>query len=184
MLWGNLALKFNIKGGGVNHAISAAQLKPFDNKTIIFGIDVTHPSPTSTEAAPSIAAVVANKDEYLCQWPASIRSQERRKEIVTQLKEMVRERFDLWRRCNANALPNKVIVFRDGVSEGQYDQVLEHEVSAFTVAFEEIYGAKAKHPKLSVFIVGKRRTSSFGYKLFAAHVATTWMCLRPTAYPL
>lgn len=157
MLWGNLALKFNIKGGGVNHAIPAAQLKPFDAKTIIFGIDVTHPSPTSTESAPSIAAVVANKDQFLCQWPASIRSQERRKEIVTQLKEMVRERFDLWRKCNTSqGLPNKVIVFRDGVSEGQYNDVLQHETAAFVEVFKELYGAQPKHPKLSVFIVGKR----------------------------
>ena len=157
MLWGNLALKFNIKGGGVNHAITAAQLKPFDNKTIIFGIDVTHPSPTSTENAPSIAAVVANKDEFLCQWPASIRSQERRKEIVTQLKEMVRERFDLWRKCNpSRGLPDKVIVFRDGVSEGQYNDVLAYEASAFTEVFKDLYGDPKKHPKLAVFIVGKR----------------------------
>lgn len=157
MLWGNLALKFNIKGGGVNHAISATQLKPFDNKTIIFGIDVTHPSPTSTESAPSIAAVVANKDAFLCQWPASIRSQERWKEIVTPLKEMVRERFDLWRNTNKSlGLPNKVIVFRDGVSEGQYNDVLRYEAAAFTEVFNDLYGAQPKHPKLSVFIVGKR----------------------------
>jgi len=157
MLWGNLALKFNIKGGGVNHRIDAANLKPFDARTIIFGIDVTHPSPTSSDDAPSIAGVVANRDELLAQWPASIRIQKRRQEMVDGLTEMVLERFKLWKSANTDkGLPDKVFVYRDGVSEGQYDAVVAHEMSAFRKAFDTIYGTKVKHPKLAFFIVGKR----------------------------
>lgn len=156
MLWANLAQKFNIKGGGINHIVSPDQLKPFDIKTIVFGIDVTHPSPGSAEGAPSIAGVVASFDRHLCQFPASVRIQERRKEIVSELKEMVLERFRLWQKKNDGNMPDKVIVYRDGVSEGQYNDVLTYERAAFVEAFNAIYGDRSKHPKLMMCIVGKR----------------------------
>lgn len=155
MLWANLALKFNIKGGGVNHKISMDKLKPFDNATILVGIDVTHPSPTSSDDAPSIAAVVASKNEHLTEWPASIRVQQRRQEIVSELKDMLLERFRLWEKCNGR-LPNKVIVYRDGVSEGQYQAVLVNEKAAFDALFNGLYGSAEKHPDLTILIVGKR----------------------------
>lgn len=44
-------------------------------KTMIIGIDVTHPSPTSREGSPSIAAVVASVDDSFVQYPASLRIQ-------------------------------------------------------------------------------------------------------------
>lgn len=60
MYLGNLALKFNIKGGGVNHVVPNILKKPVDNNTMLMGIDVTHPSPGSKEGAPSISSVVAS----------------------------------------------------------------------------------------------------------------------------
>ncbi|KAK3065140.1 hypothetical protein LTR53_018278, partial [Teratosphaeriaceae sp. CCFEE 6253] len=81
MYMGNLALKFNIKGGGINHTVRETLAKPLDSKTMFVGIDVTHPSPGSSEGAPSIACVVASVDEHLSQWPGSIRAQTGRQEM-------------------------------------------------------------------------------------------------------
>lgn len=49
--------------------------------TMLVGIDVTHPSPTSREGTPSIAAVVASVDDQFVQFPASMRIQESKKEV-------------------------------------------------------------------------------------------------------
>jgi len=49
-------------------------------KTMIVGIDVTHPGPTSREGTPSIAAVVASVDDSFVQFPASMRVQQSKKE--------------------------------------------------------------------------------------------------------
>ena len=160
MYIGNLALKFNIKGGGINHAMQSP-MAPLDDSTMLVGIDVTHPSPGSSESSPSVAGVVANVDKYLCQWPASIRRQQGRKEMVTELGNMIKERLEMWRSRNQGRLPTKVIVYRDGVSEGQFSLVLEQELPGFHQAFKELYGAQNKWPKMAIIIVSKRHHTRF-----------------------
>jgi eukaryotic translation initiation factor 2C len=150
-----------MKLGGMNHSIKLENMKPLDNLTIIFGIDVTHPSPGSSESSPSIAGVVATIDSNFAQYPASIRTQEGRKEMVTELEVMIIERLKLWQTKNQGRLPNKVIVYRDGISESQYRTVIEEEYPAFVRAFDELYGAKAKHPKITIVMVGKRHHTRF-----------------------
>ncbi|CAI6325792.1 unnamed protein product [Periconia digitata] len=157
----NLALKFNQKLGGVNHSIDVKSLSPLDQNTILFGIDVTHPSPGSSEMSPSIAGVVASIDSNFSQYPASMRTQEGRKEMVTDLEEMIIERLQLWQQKNQGRLPTKVIVYRDGVSEGQYSIVLNEEFPHFIRAFKKLYGKPEKHPKISIVVVGKRHHTRF-----------------------
>lgn len=158
MLIANLALKFNIKNGGANHFVKG-DMSPADKSTMLMGIDVTHPSPGSAPGAPSIAGIVASVDVNFTQFPASIKIQESRKEMVTDLGDMVVERLRAFQKRNNNALPNKIILYRDGVSEGQYHTVLDHEFAAMSEAFDKVYGAK--HPKVSVIVVGKRHHTRF-----------------------
>lgn len=157
----NLAMKFNQKLGGTNHTVDLERLAPLDEQTIVFGIDVTHPSPGSSPEAPSIAGVVASTDSTFSQYPASLRSQQGRKEMVVELEDMVFERLQLWRVRNRMSLPNKVFVYRDGVSERQYGSVLEEECGAFKKAFGRLYGAEAKHPRMTLIVVGKRHHTRF-----------------------
>jgi eukaryotic translation initiation factor 2C len=157
----NVAMKFNQKLGGVNHTVELSKMAPLDAQTILFGIDVTHPSPGSNELAPSIAGVVASVDSIFSQYPASMRTQKGRQEMVEELEEMIIERLKLWQKRNQNRLPNKVIVYRDGVSEGQFRIVLETEYPAFKKAFNKLYGAESKHPKISIIVVGKRHHTRF-----------------------
>ena len=150
----NLALKINLKMGGINHELGKSQgTNGMLDNTIYFGIDVTHP--TGSEAvsgAPSIAGVVANTDNSLGQWPASLMIQESRKEMVTKLKDMVIERFKSW---TPQQLPARVIVYRDGVSDSQYHAVLREELPLVQEAVKEVYGKKPL-PNITVVIVGKR----------------------------
>jgi eukaryotic translation initiation factor 2C len=157
----NVAMKFNQKLGGVNHTVELKRMAPLDAQTILFGIDVTHPSPGSSESAPSVAGVVASVDSMFSQYPASMRTQKGRQEMVEHLEEMIIERLKLWQKRNQGKLPTKIIVYRDGVSEGQYKIVLESELPAFEKAFGKLYGAKAKHPKISIVVVGKRHHTRF-----------------------
>lgn len=57
----NVALKINLKLGGINHILR--DHTPLYNNTMVIGIDVTHPSPGPTKrTAPSVAAMVASVD--------------------------------------------------------------------------------------------------------------------------
>ena len=79
----NLALKFNAKLGGQNHRLDDKFYKNFHagGSTMVVGADVTHPSPSSVEFCPSIAAVVASTDIYCVDYPGSMRLQQSRKEV-------------------------------------------------------------------------------------------------------
>lgn len=75
---------------------------------------------------------------------------------------MLKQHLDNWNRLGKHAhLPENIIVYRDGVSEGQYDLVLQHEVPLLRQACREKYPANARQPRLSVIIVGKRHHTRF-----------------------
>lgn len=58
----NVALKINLKLGGINHVLRD-QPELYES-TMVIGIDVTHPSPGPTKrTAPSVAAMVASIDK-------------------------------------------------------------------------------------------------------------------------
>ena len=157
----NIALKFNLKRGGSNQMLSADKLDLIkDGKTMLVGIDVTHPSPGNVEGTPSIAAVVASTDKTCTQWPTSLRVQEGRKETVVYLQDMMIERLQLWRQKNPS-LPENIIVYRDGVSEGQYQMILTTELDSINAAIAKLYPPKGKKPKITIVVVGKRHHTRF-----------------------
>lgn len=72
----NVALKVNTKLGGINHMLDERSMNWLTKmKTMIVGIDVTHPGPSSQRGTPSIAAVVASVDDSFVQFPASLSPQ-------------------------------------------------------------------------------------------------------------
>ncbi|KIO06004.1 hypothetical protein M404DRAFT_999229 [Pisolithus tinctorius Marx 270] len=169
----NVALKLNIKLGGTNHLLDPASTKWLtQKKTMVLGMDVTHPSPGSLEGTPSIAAVVGSVDDRFVQFPASLRCQESKKEMmgekgteskketITHLTEMIIERLHRYREVS-KALPDRVFVYRDGVSEGQFDQVLEVELPDILDAFRRVNGGKPYRPTLTIIICGKRHHVKF-----------------------
>lgn len=160
----NIGLKFNLKLGGTNHSIDPTKLGLVsEGKTMIVGIDVTHASPGSFE--PSIAGVVASIDKDLAQWPAELRAQETsREEMVEDLEGLLVSRLRVWQKHNNNALPENIIVYRDGVSEGQYQTVLDKESLAIKAACAKVYPAsqtKEGRPRLTIVIVSKRHNTRF-----------------------
>ena len=161
----NVGLKFNLKLGGRNHSLDPAKMGVLrEKKTMVVGIDVTHPSPGSSPNAPSVASIVASVDEWLGQWPAELRVQTARTEMVADLDTMFKSRLRLWQKRNG-ALPENILVYRDGVSEGQYKLVLENELPAFRKACKDIYPASTtkdnNQPRLTIAIVGKRHHTRF-----------------------
>lgn len=108
----NVALKINQKYGGTNSIINKDKLGFLkDGDTMVVGYDVTHPAPGSLVGIPSIAGVVASIDGLYGQWPGSIRCQESKKEMVAELRLMMKERLQLWVAKNQRK-PNKIIIFR------------------------------------------------------------------------
>ncbi len=163
----NVALKLNRTLGGNNQVVNSSRLGILTgDKTMVVGIDVTHPSPGSSSRAPSIAGMVANVDKSLGQWPAVLRVQmAARQEMVSDLTMMLKSRLRLWKDKGRHAhFPENIIVYRDGVSEGQYQKVVDEELPRLRKACEEMYSpadSKKGLPRFTVIIAGKRHHTRF-----------------------
>ncbi|KAJ3482337.1 hypothetical protein NLI96_g7053 [Meripilus lineatus] len=172
----NVALKLNIKLGGINHLLDDPSMRWLrTKKTMIVGIDVTHPSPKSRPGTPSLPAVVASVDDNFVQFPASLGLQRNQRierdaeEMVQELKNMMCERLKLYADQNRR-LPERIIVYRDGVSEGQYDLVIKYELPQIRDAFKAFNSASVTYrPSLSILVCGKRHHA----RTFATDVQNT-----------
>ena len=116
----NLCLKINVKLGGVN-SILVPSIRPkiFSEPVIFLGADVTHP-PAGDNKKPSIAAVVGSQDAHPSRYAATVRVQAHRVEIIQELSTMVKEHLMMFYKSTGGFKPHRIIIYRDGVSEGQF----------------------------------------------------------------
>ncbi len=130
----NLCLKINVKLGGVNSIlVPSIRPKVFNEPVIFLGADVTHP-PAGDNKKPSIAAVVGSQDAHPSRYAATVRVQAHRVEIIQELSTMVKEHLMMFYKSTGGYKPHRVIIYRDGVSEGQFLHVLQHELTAIREA--------------------------------------------------
>ncbi|KAI4326460.1 hypothetical protein MLD38_031773 [Melastoma candidum] len=175
----NLALKINVKVGGRNTVLVDALSRRIplvsDRPTIIFGSDVTHPPP-GEDSSPSIAAVVASQDwPEVTKYAGLVCAQAHRQELIQDLFTtcqdpvtgtvtggMVKELLiSFWRATGRK--PERIIFYRDGVSEGQFYQVLLFEVDAIRKACESL--EPNYQPPVTFVVVQKRHHT----RLFASN---------------
>lgn len=151
--YGNLSMKINLKmnSRSVNQSLAA---KPpiLGAGTMILGIDVTHAGALAMSGAPSIAAVVGSVDEEFAQWPASLREnplvededgKRKSNEQVMDLKDMVMERLQGYFEANRQ-LPSRILIYRDGLSEGQFRMCEEQELPQIIAALEAVFKEKGR----------------------------------------
>eukprot|EP00090_Calanus_glacialis_P010299 TRINITY_DN1867_c0_g1_i1.p1 TRINITY_DN1867_c0_g1~~TRINITY_DN1867_c0_g1_i1.p1 ORF type:complete len:964 (-),score=188.83 TRINITY_DN1867_c0_g1_i1:1805-4696(-) len=135
----NLCLKINVKLGGVNSILlPSIRPKVFNEPVIFLGADVTHPPAVSNHSGdnkkPSIAAVVGSQDAHPSRYAATVRVQQHRQEIIHELCAMVKEHLVMFYKSTGGYKPHRIIMYRDGVSEGQFMHVLQHELTAIREA--------------------------------------------------
>ncbi|XP_057955824.1 protein argonaute 5-like [Malania oleifera] len=171
----NVALKINVKAGGRNTVLFDAVQRRIrhvtDRPTIIFGADVTHPQP-GEDSSPSIAAVVASMDwPEVTKYRGLVSAQSHREEIILDLYKliqdpqrgaihggMIRELLIAFRRSTGHK-PHRIIFYRDGVSEGQFGQVLLHEIDAIRKACTSL--EEGYLPPVTFVVVQKRHHTRF-----------------------
>ena len=94
---------------------------------MVVGADVTHPDPGSQGQKPSIAAVCASVDPYvhgLFNTEVRLQDDDQSVEEIIKLREMMSSLLLKFYQRNKQRKPEKIIFYRDGVSEGQFDMVL------------------------------------------------------------
>ncbi|KAH7672237.1 eukaryotic translation initiation factor 2C protein [Dioscorea alata] len=162
----NVLLKINAKLGGINSllAVEHTPCIPLINNipTIILGMDVSHGSPGRADV-PSIAAVVSSRNwPLISRYRASVSTQAPKVEMIDCLYKalpdgkdggLMRKLFlDFYRTSNYRK-PQQIIIFRDGVSESQFDQVLNFELNQIIKAYAGLGGDEL--PKVTYIVAQK-----------------------------
>ncbi|KAL0947383.1 hypothetical protein HGRIS_013499 [Hohenbuehelia grisea] len=160
----NICLKLNARLGGINAVVRHQATDLFSKAPImILGADVGHPSPGSNR--PSVTSLVFSHDVHAVQYAAISRVQQARQEIIEDLEEMVCEAVYNFGRKN-KAAPARMVFFRDGVSEGEFQKVADTEITAIQngvdKAFQKAGQQNAPRPKLTFIVVGKRDADRSG----------------------
>ncbi|OAD56703.1 Piwi-like protein 1 [Eufriesea mexicana] len=137
-----IALQINCKLGGALWALPI----PMEN-CMICGIDVYHAGIGSSMKC-SVAGFVASLDKLLTSWYSKVCLQGRHQELI-----------DMLQMCFISAIKayykvNRIIVYRDGVGDGQLDTVSKYEVKQLLTTLETI--EPSYQPTLTVIVVQKR----------------------------
>ncbi|KAH7702925.1 NRDE-3 protein, partial [Aphelenchoides avenae] len=177
----NVLMKMHLKLGGVNHGLSMArsmqQANPGIRHDVIakewispqrmfIGIDLSHAGPQSLyerQSGQAVSDPTVVGFAYTCGESVKIRGtywlQEPRLTIVQDLTRHVKEAIEHFAN-DTGAPPQSIVVYRSGVSEGEYQKVITDELAHIKRAFEELATAHAsfRPPPLTI-VVGQRQSN-------------------------
>lgn len=159
----NVAMKINIKLNGTNHIVdSDGDLPGLGPNTMLLGADVGHAAPGSLQS--SIAATIATMDGKRFRYGSEIRAQRhlrggQSQEGILHMRDMALQHLKRWVSLNSNRLPESIVVFRDGVSEGQWEMSRRMEAAAIKEAITAI--DPSANVKLTYIVCMKRHHVRF-----------------------
>nr|XP_020644546.1 piwi-like protein 1 [Pogona vitticeps]XP_020644547.1 piwi-like protein 1 [Pogona vitticeps]XP_020644548.1 piwi-like protein 1 [Pogona vitticeps] len=145
-----IALQMNCKMGGELWSVEI----PLKGLMIV-GIDCYHDTTTGRK---SIAGFVASKYQGMTRWYSRCVLQDVGQELVDGLKVCLQAALRTWH-TNNHHLPSRIIVYRDGVGDGQLKTLVDFEVPQFLDCLKSV--GKDYNPKLTVIVVKKRLNNRF-----------------------
>uniref|UniRef100_A0A8R1XN14 Piwi domain-containing protein n=1 Tax=Onchocerca volvulus TaxID=6282 RepID=A0A8R1XN14_ONCVO len=184
----NLVMKMNLKLGGITHALSSSAAFLSKNRLtnnvmdqewlrhtrMFFGLNMSHASPQSlyerqANILPSEPTVVAMT--FSCGEPFAMQGeywmQEPRLHIAKFLKERVEKAVRMFKDTSrAKRLPEHVIVFRGGVSEGEYAKIISEEGKEFREAFVAAADGHMERVRLTIVVM----QAHSNYRIYPEHI--------------
>ncbi|KAK2837579.1 hypothetical protein Q5P01_014791 [Channa striata] len=117
---------------------------------MIVGIDCYHDTDSGKR---SIGALVASLNQTMSRWFSKCVLQHKGQEIMDGLKMALSAALKDYLKFN-NCLPSRIIVYRDGVGDGQLHSVVNYEIAQIMDSIKSL--GHDYTPKLSVVVVKKR----------------------------
>ncbi|XP_019394493.1 PREDICTED: piwi-like protein 1 [Crocodylus porosus] len=145
-----IALQMNCKMGGELWSVEIP-LK----QLMIVGIDCYH---DNTAGRRSVAGFVASLNQGMTRWFSRCILQDRGQELVDELKVCLQAALRAWFNCNQH-MPSRIIVYRDGVGDGQLKTLFSYEVPQLLDCLKSV--GKDYNPRLTVIVVKKRVNARF-----------------------
>lgn len=124
-------------------------LLTFQTNLMVCGVDVYH----DKNASRSVGALVCAMNTSCTRWYSRTCEQMRGQEMLDALKPCFIAGIRKFAECNQRP-PDRIILFRDGVGDGQLGSVAKHEARQLEECFAHF--AADYRPKLTVVVVQKR----------------------------
>lgn len=127
------------------------------------GIDLSH-GPAGSKRTSSTVAVVASIDAIPTRYVKEIYLQERPMksthgwEYIVDMKDIMKSLIRQYKELN-HYPPNAIIIYRDGISNGEFCTIFEAELTAIREACVEL--STAYRPCLSYIVVNKKHHTKF-----------------------
>ena len=134
----NVALKVNVKLGGINAILEDSLFK--NTRWMFIGGDISMPSPSALRLSPpppSTAAMAATYDKDCAAYTSVATMQDSTQAKIVNAKAMFRELGDRYAERNNNSPPDRIIYYRDGTSEAEFKQLMEGEVQDLRATFPD-----------------------------------------------
>uniref|UniRef100_A0A6G1SM65 Piwi-like protein 1 n=1 Tax=Aceria tosichella TaxID=561515 RepID=A0A6G1SM65_9ACAR len=147
-----IAIQIAAKVGGEPWWVNISQ-----PDTMICGYDTYH---DTTKRGRSFGAFVASLNNHHSRWWSKADAHERLEEISSQMSVNIISAMKVYKKFNNNKLPQQVIIYRDGVGEGQIEHVFKIELDKIKQALSGL-GSKDQKIKLTMIVVNKRIGARF-----------------------
>ncbi|XP_068846175.1 piwi-like protein 3 [Capricornis sumatraensis] len=145
-----IALQMNCKLGGALWKVDIGL-----QNAMFIGIDCFHDIERRRK---SVAGFVASIDPDLTRWFSECIIQQSGQELVKGLTTCLYTALKLW--CEQNSsLPRSIIVYRDGVGDGQLQALIDQEVKQMETYLENAY--RGQKVRLTFIVVKKRINTRF-----------------------
>ncbi|XP_062240466.1 piwi-like protein 2 [Platichthys flesus] len=154
-----ILLQMNSKLGGELWTVNI----PLKNLMVV-GVDVHH---DTSKKHQSIMGFVASVNSSMTRWYSRVTFQSPTEELIKGFRVCLLAALQKYYEVNHN-LPEKIVVYRDGVSDGQLKTVEQYEIPQLIKCFENF---PSYEPKL-VFIVVQKRISTTLYSCASNNFGT------------
>ncbi|CAF4340358.1 unnamed protein product [Rotaria sp. Silwood2] len=159
----HILLKINTKLNGINYILKVHDVinRFFSrgHRIMYVGADLSHPPP-SYGFQLSVVAVVASADDipncyfkevYQQLRPAEARGESR--EYIVSMKEIMKSLIQQYA-LHQGYPPTAIVIYRDGISEGEFDSVFEKELMAIREACVDL--SPVYRPYITYIVVNKK----------------------------
>jgi len=127
-------------------------------KAMVCGYDTYH---DTTSRGRSFGAFLASMNDRFSRWFSKADQHDKLDEMSSQVASNMLQALEAYRKLNGS-LPERVIIYRDGVGEGQIEHVYKNELQSIR---EKITAAQGPNPaakiRLTMIIVNKRIGARF-----------------------
>ncbi|CAL7950934.1 unnamed protein product [Xylocopa violacea] len=146
-----IAIQLNCKLGGAPWSV---ELPPIN--LMVVGFDVCH---DPNDKSRDYGAMVASLDKGLTRYFSAVSHHRSGEELSNEFSMNLAKALHNYREIN-KMLPSHIVIYRDGVGEGQVPYVFDHEVKQLKSKLTNIYG-NTTPVKMAFIIVTKRINSRF-----------------------